>query len=124
MGFSSAFKGLTFKQRNATSDDIAANIVFKKTGSTISKEWTAPDLQITPSTTSLEEEEIVDAPGNDGNASMPEQFKRPNPWSKKMMRMFYKNFSTLLVIRGKNMTGALKERRLHAFYPEHKTLFV
>jgi len=26
----------------------------------------------------LEEEEIVDAPGNDGNASMPEQFKRPS----------------------------------------------
>jgi hypothetical protein len=23
----------------------------------------------------------VDAPGNDGNASMPEQVKRPNPWS-------------------------------------------
>jgi hypothetical protein len=27
----------------------------------------------------------VDAPGKDGNASMPEQFKRPNPWWKKMM---------------------------------------
>jgi hypothetical protein len=25
----------------------------------------------------------VDAPGNDGNASMPEQVKRPNPWKKK-----------------------------------------
>ena len=24
----------------------------------------------------------VDAPGNDGNASMPEQVKRPNPWRK------------------------------------------
>ena len=33
----------------------------------------------TPSTTNLEEEETVDAPGNDGNASMPEQVKRPNP---------------------------------------------
>jgi len=22
----------------------------------------------------------VDAPGNDGNASMPEEVKRPNPW--------------------------------------------
>jgi hypothetical protein len=30
----------------------------------------------------LEEEEIVDAAGNDGNASMPEQVKRPNPWRK------------------------------------------
>jgi hypothetical protein len=28
-----------------------------------------------PSTTNLEEEEIVDALGNDGNASMPEQVK-------------------------------------------------
>ena len=25
----------------------------------------------------------MDAPGNDGNASMPEQVKRPNPWRKK-----------------------------------------
>jgi len=29
-----------------------------------------------------EEEEIVDALGNDGNASMPEQFNRPNPLRK------------------------------------------
>jgi len=27
---------------------------------------------------------IADAPGNDGNASMPEQVKRPNPWRKMM----------------------------------------
>jgi len=40
---------------------------------------TTPDLRNTPSTTNLEEERIVDAPGNDGNASMPEKFKRPNP---------------------------------------------
>ena len=39
------------------------------------KEWTTPDFRNTPSTTNLEEEEIVDAPGNDGNASMPEQVK-------------------------------------------------
>jgi len=31
------------------------------------------------------QEGIADAPGNDGNASMPEQVKRPNPWRKKMM---------------------------------------
>ena len=43
------------------------------------KERTTPDSRNTPSTTNLEEEEIVDAPGNDGNASMPEQVKRPNP---------------------------------------------
>jgi hypothetical protein len=49
------------------------------------KEWTTPDSRNTPSTTTLEEEEIVDAPGNDGNASMPEHVKRPNPWSKMMM---------------------------------------
>ena len=35
----------------------------------------------------LVEEEIVDAPGNDVNASMPEQVKRPNP-RRKMMLMF------------------------------------
>ena len=40
-----------------------------------------------PSTTNLEEEEIVDALGNDGNASMPEEVKRPNLWRKMMMMM-------------------------------------
>jgi hypothetical protein len=49
------------------------------------KDWITPDFWNTPSTTNLEEEEIVDAPGNDGNASMPEQVKRPNPWRKMMM---------------------------------------
>ena len=32
-------------------------------------------------------EEIVDAPGKDDNASMPEQIKRPNAWRKMMMVM-------------------------------------
>jgi hypothetical protein len=41
----------------------------------------------TPSTANLVEEEIVDALGNDGNASMPEQVKRPNAWRKMMMMM-------------------------------------
>jgi len=54
----------------------------KKTGSTTLKEWTTPDSRNTPSTTNLVEEETVDAPRNDGNASMPEQVKRPNPWRK------------------------------------------
>ena len=49
------------------------------------KEWTTPDFRNMLSTTSLEEEEIVDVPGNDGNASIPEQVKRPNPWRKMMM---------------------------------------
>jgi len=51
------------------------------------KEWTTPDFRNTPSTTNLEEEEIVDALGNDDNASMPEQVNRPNPWRKLMMMM-------------------------------------
>jgi len=43
------------------------------------KEWTTPDSRNTPSTTHLEEEEIVDDLGMDGITSMPEQVKRPNP---------------------------------------------
>ena len=42
----------------------------------------------TTSTTNIEEEDIVDAPGNDGNASMTEQVKRPNSWTKMMMMMY------------------------------------
>jgi hypothetical protein len=49
------------------------------------KEWTTPEFRNTPSTTNLEEEEIVDAPGNDDNASMPEEVKRHNPRRKVMM---------------------------------------
>jgi hypothetical protein len=51
------------------------------------KEWTTPDTRHTPSTTNLEEEDIMDALGNDGNTSMLEQVKRPNPWRKMMMMM-------------------------------------
>jgi len=51
------------------------------------KEWTTPDCRNTPSTTNLEEKEIVDVPGNDGIASMSEHVKRPNPWRKMMMMM-------------------------------------
>ena len=58
-----------------------------KTGSTTLKEWTTPDPRNTPSTTNLEEEEIVDTPGNNDNASMPEEVKRPNPWRKKKKKM-------------------------------------
>jgi hypothetical protein len=58
---------------------------YKQTGSTISKELTTPDLQNTPSTTNLEEDEIVDASGNDGKASMPKQVKGRIPWRKVMM---------------------------------------
>jgi hypothetical protein len=60
-----------------------------KTGSTILKERTTTDFRNTPSTTDLEEEEIVAAPGNDGNVLMPEQVKRPNPRRKMMMIISY-----------------------------------
>jgi len=46
------------------------------------KDWTTPEFRKTTSTTNLEEEEIVDALKNDGNASMLEQISRPNPWSR------------------------------------------
>jgi len=46
---------------------------------------TTQDIQNTPTITNLEEEEIVDAPGKDDNASTPEQVKRLYPWRKMMM---------------------------------------
>jgi hypothetical protein len=51
------------------------------------KKWTTPDFQNTPSTTNLEEEEIVDSLANNGNASMPEQVNRPNQWRRVMTMM-------------------------------------
>jgi len=60
---------------------------YKQNWITTLKEWTTPDSRNTPSITNLEEEETVDAPGNDGNASMPEQVKRPNTRRKMMMMM-------------------------------------
>jgi hypothetical protein len=51
------------------------------------KEWIKVDFRNTPSTTNLEEEEIVGAPENAGNASMPEQVKRPNPWRRRKKKM-------------------------------------
>jgi hypothetical protein len=56
------------------------------------KEWTIPDFQNTPATTNIEEEGIVDAPGNDSNASMPEKVKRPNPWRKIMIMIMMYSF--------------------------------
>ena len=61
-----------------------------KTGSTILKEWTTPDSRNTPSTTNLEEEGIVDALGNNGNASMTEQVERPNAWRMMIMHIAIK----------------------------------
>jgi len=56
------------------------------------KEWTKPGVRNTTSTTNLEKEVIVEALGNDGNTSMPEQVNRPNPWRKMMMMMIMKGF--------------------------------
>jgi hypothetical protein len=54
------------------------------------------DFRNTPSTTNLEEEEIVDALGNDGNASMPEQVNRANPWRKMMIMMMMRSVHGLV----------------------------
>ena len=55
------------------------------------KDWTTPDCRNTHSNINLEEEEIVDALRNDGNASMPEKVKIPNPWKKTMMMIYLKS---------------------------------
>jgi hypothetical protein len=47
------------------------------------------------STTNLGEEETVDAPGSEGNASMPEQVKRPNPWRRRRKK---KNKKSMLIM--------------------------
>jgi len=53
------------------------------------REWIARDSRNTPSATNPEDEKIVDASGNDGNTSMPEQVKRPNPWREMMIYYNY-----------------------------------
>ena len=40
----------------------------------------------------------MDAPGNDGNASMPEQVKRPNPW-RKMTTMMMMMIIIIIIMR-------------------------
>ena len=44
----------------------------------------------------------MDSPGNDGNASMPEQVKRPNPWMM-MMRMMMINAQENYYISNKGL---------------------
>jgi hypothetical protein len=78
------------KKRTIDLWNTRREIQTNKTGSTTLKEWTTPDLQNTPSTTNLEEENIVDALGNDGNVSMPERVNRPNPQWRKMMMIYTK----------------------------------
>ena len=55
-------------------------------------------------------EEIVDAPGNDGNASMPEQVKRPNPWKMKMMVMMI-----MMMMMMNNLSPINKSRSTELF---------
>ena len=45
------------------------------------------DSRNTPSNINHEEEEIVVDLRNNGNASLPEQVKRPNPWQKMMKKI-------------------------------------
>jgi len=45
-------------------------------------QWITTDSRNKTSTTNPEDEEAVDAPGKDDNASMPEHVKRRNPWRK------------------------------------------
>ena len=78
------------------------------------KEWTTPDSRNTPSSTNLEEEEIVDALGNDGNASMPEQVKRPNPW-RKMITMMNSSFE-MPVINFEQLGVTTPGANLHVKY--------
>jgi len=81
-------------------------------------EWTTSDSRSTPSTTNLEEEEIVDALGNDGKALMPKQVNRPNAWRKMMMMMM----TTMMSIWARNVFRTWKcvlmiARKLPQFLP-------
>jgi hypothetical protein len=62
-----------------------------KIGLTIVKEWVTLDSRNAPSTTNIEEKKIVDAPGNDGNSSMPELVKRPNSLRRKKKMIVVRN---------------------------------
>jgi hypothetical protein len=62
------------------------------------KKWITLNSRNTSSTTNLEEEEIVDAPGNDGKTSVPGKVKRPNPWRKVMMIMNNKHTTCLITM--------------------------
>jgi hypothetical protein len=81
------------------------------------EEWTTPNFRNTPSTTNPEEEEIVDAPENDGNASMPEQVKRPNPWRKMMMMMMM-----MMKVRDVTLCTKFSDTRLASIFRVTSTL--
>jgi len=61
--------------------------IANKIGSTTLKESITTDSLNTPSTSNAEDEDIVYAPGKYGDASMPDQVKRPNPLKKMIMMM-------------------------------------
>jgi hypothetical protein len=68
-------KKRSHKERTRDRGNTRREIHTQKAGLTTLKEWTTPDSGNTPSTTNLEEEEIVDAPGKDGYAWMLVQIK-------------------------------------------------
>ena len=82
------------------------------------KERTTPDSRNTPSNTNVEEEDIVDALGNDGKASMPEHVKRPNPWRKMMMMMM----TMMMVGMWRMAWGIFNESQLCHILPSAATL--
>ena len=71
---------------------------YQKTLKENLKEWITTDSRNTPSNIHPGDEEIADAPGKDGNASMPEQVKRPNPWRKIMMMMMMMTIYIIIFI--------------------------
>ena len=76
--------------------------------STALREWITSDCRNTLSTTNPEDEGIADAPGNDGNKSMPEQVKRTNPWKIKemmmmMMAMMMMCFKSIMSVGSKKL---------------------
>jgi len=61
--------------------------------------------------------------GNDGNASMPEQVKRPNPWRKMMMMMTYLHIYLLTTwsrVFLEKLTGSQRVKKFPAFYETRK----
>ena len=55
------------------------------------KEWTTTDCRNTSSNINIKEEGIVDDLRKDGNASMTEQVKRPNPWKRMTFLLINEN---------------------------------
>jgi hypothetical protein len=98
---------------------IALKVIEARKPSTTAKWRHSGDFRNTSSTTKLKREEIVDAPGKDGNGSMQEQVKRPNPWRKKkkmmMMMKIMRDPSDILRIspRVLGFTGLIKQKGIN-----------